>query len=86
MTRADGVSDEEFRVAVDAEIEAYGIGELQDRDEFIDGRGDIIDQTLSFIYGLLGLSVIIAIFGIVSRCCWPCTSAGVRPVSSEPSA
>jgi putative ABC transport system permease protein len=65
MTRADGVSDEEFRVAVDAEIEAYGIGELQDRDEFIDGRGDIIDQTLSFIYGLLGLSVIIAIFGIV---------------------
>jgi len=65
MTRAEGVSDEDFRVAVDAEIEAYGIGELQDREEFIDGRSDIIDQTLSFIYGLLGLSVIIAIFGIV---------------------
>ena len=43
----------------------YGIGELQDRDEFIDGRSDIIDQSLSFIYGLLALSVIIAIFGIV---------------------
>jgi putative ABC transport system permease protein len=65
VIRADGVSDREFRAAVDAEVEEYGIGELQDREEFIDGRGDIIDQTLSFIYGLLGLSVIIAIFGIV---------------------
>ena len=59
------MSDGEFRAAVDAAITTYGIGELQDRDEFIDGRSDIIDQSLSFIYGLLGLSVIIAIFGIV---------------------
>ena len=65
VTRAEGVSDREFRDAVDATVEEYGIGELQDREEFIDGRGDIIDQSLSFIYGLLGLSVIIAIFGIV---------------------
>jgi len=33
--------------------------------QFIDGRSDIIDRSLSFIYGLLGLSIIIAIFGIV---------------------
>jgi putative ABC transport system permease protein len=65
MTRADGASDREFRAVVDAEVESYGIGELQDREQFVDGRGDIIHQTLSFIYGLLGLSVVIAIFGIV---------------------
>ena len=46
-------------------IEAYGIGELQDRDEFIDGRGDLVDQSLAFIYGLLALSIVIAVFGIV---------------------
>ncbi len=65
LTKADGVSEADFRAAVDAAIQAYGIGQLQDRDEFIDGRGDIIDQSLSFVYGLLGLSVIIAVFGIV---------------------
>ncbi len=65
LTAANGVSEADFRAAVDAAVDAYGIGELQDRDEFIDGRGDIIDQSLSFIYGLLGLSVIIAVFGIV---------------------
>jgi putative ABC transport system permease protein len=65
IDNAPGVSDSEFRTAVDRVIDDYGIGELQDRDQFIDGRSDIIDRSLSFIYGLLGLSVIIAVFGIV---------------------
>jgi putative ABC transport system permease protein len=65
VTRAPGVSDGEFRRAVNVAIDDYGIGELQDREQFIDGRSDIIDQSLSFIYGLLALSVIIAVFGIV---------------------
>ena len=65
MTRAPGVSDKDFRTAVDASITTYGIGTLQDRGQFIDGRGEIIDRSLFFIYGLLALSVIIAIFGIV---------------------
>lgn len=65
LTRAEGVSEADFRAVVDGAIDAYGIGELQDRDEFIDGRGDIIDQSLAFVYGLLGLSVVIAVFGIV---------------------
>ena len=46
-------------------VEAYGIGELQDRDEFIDSRGDLVDQSLAFVYGLLALSIVIAMFGIV---------------------
>ncbi len=65
LTKAPGVTDSQVRGAVDAAIAAYGIGEIQDRNQFIDGRGDIIDQSLAFIYGLLALSVIIAVFGIV---------------------
>ena len=65
MTKAPGVSDPAFRAAVAADIRDYGIGTLQNREQFIDGRSDIVDRSLSFIYGLLALSVIIAIFGIV---------------------
>ncbi len=65
LTRADGIGDSEFRRAVDANVEAYGIGELQDRNEFIDSRADLVDQSLAFVYGLLALSIVIAIFGIV---------------------
>jgi putative ABC transport system permease protein len=65
MTKAPGVTDASFRTAVDATIHDYGIGTLQDRDQFINGRSDIVDRSLSFVYGLLALSVIIAIFGIV---------------------
>jgi putative ABC transport system permease protein len=64
-TRAPGVTDAQFRTAVDAAIVTYGIGTLQDRQQFIEGRSDLIDRSLSFIYGLLALSVIIAVFGIV---------------------
>jgi putative ABC transport system permease protein len=65
LTRASGIGDTAFRAAVDARVEAYGIGELQDRDQFIDSRADLVDQSLAFIYGLLALSIVIAVFGIV---------------------
>lgn len=65
LTRAEGVSDEEFRAVVGAAIDAYGIGELQDKNEFIASRADIVDRSLAFIYGLLFLSIVIATFGIV---------------------
>ena len=34
-------------------------------DEFIDSRADLVDRSLAFIYGLLVLSIVIAVFGIV---------------------
>ena len=43
----------------------YGIGELQDKQQFIDSRADLVDRSLAFIYGLLLLSIMIATFGIV---------------------
>lgn len=65
LTRAQGVSDGEFRDVVGAAVDAYGIGELQDKEQFIDSRADIVDRSLAFIYGLLFLSIVIATFGIV---------------------
>lgn len=65
LTRADGVTDEQFREVVGAAATAYGIGTLQDKDEFIASRADLVDRSLAFIYGLLLLSIMIAAFGIV---------------------
>ena len=65
LTRATDVTDAAFRAAVDVSVEAYGIGELQDRNQFVDSRADLVDQSLAFVYGLLALSIVIAVFGIV---------------------
>ncbi len=65
LTRAPGVSDAQFRAVVGAAAEDYGIGELQDKEQFINSRADLVDRSLAFIYGLLLLSIMIATFGIV---------------------
>ena len=65
VKRAAGVSDAAIRASVGALVEDYGIGEVQDRDQFIDARSNLVDQSLTFIYGLLALSIVIAVFGIV---------------------
>jgi len=65
LDHAPGVSDAAMRKAVDAVIEDYGIGQLQSRDEFVDSRSDLVDQSLTFVYGLLALSIVIAVLGIV---------------------
>ncbi|MEY4175444.1 MAG: hypothetical protein RI900_2609, partial [Actinomycetota bacterium] len=65
LTRAPGVDDAGFRAVVGAAAADYGIGELQDKQEFIDSRADLVDRSLAFIYGLLLLSIVIAAFGIV---------------------
>ena len=65
VTRSPDVSEGRFREVVQGVVDDYGIGELQDKQEFIASRADIIDRSLAFIYGLLMLSVLIALFGIV---------------------
>jgi putative ABC transport system permease protein len=42
-----------------------GIGSLQTKDEFIDERAAQVNRILALIYGLLALSIIIAVVGIV---------------------
>ena len=65
VTRSPDVAESRFREVVQGVVDDYGIGELQDKQEFIASRADIIDRSLAFIYGLLMLSVLIALFGIV---------------------
>ena len=65
LTRAPGVSDAEFRAVVGPAAANYGIGELQDKQQFINSRADLVDRSLAFVYGLLLLSIVIATFGIV---------------------
>ncbi len=65
LTRATGVSEAAFRAKVDTAVHTYGIGELQNKQQFINSRADIVDRSLAFVYGLLLLSIMIATFGIV---------------------
>ena len=62
---AKGVSDESALTAISAVSEDLGIGKLESRDEYIDTQAGQVDQFLALIYGLLFLSVIIAIVGII---------------------
>ena len=61
----EGVSTSDARDALTAVTTAKGLGELQSRDEFIDSQSGQVNQILGLIYGLLALSVVIAIVGIV---------------------
>jgi putative ABC transport system permease protein len=64
-TRADGVSEEELRDAVQAVVDDYGNGEVQTRSEYIDSQAAQINPVLNLIIGLLLLSVFIALIGII---------------------
>ena len=61
----DGVSAASARDELAAATTDKGLGELQSRDEFIDSQSGQVNQILGLIYGLLALSVVIAIVGIV---------------------
>ena len=61
----EGESDEQVRKAISAISTDLGIGKLESRDEFIDTQAAQVNQILALIYGLLFLSIIIAIVGII---------------------
>ena len=58
-------SIDDVRERVAAISSDTGIGSLQTKDEFIDEQAAQVNQILALIYGLLGLSILIAIVGIV---------------------
>jgi putative ABC transport system permease protein len=62
----DGVSVEQARPAITAVTDAYPNAVVQDRDEYIDNQSASLDQLLGLIYGLLGLAIIVAAFGIAN--------------------
>jgi putative ABC transport system permease protein len=61
----DGVSQESARTALQAAVDKYGQGTLLSKREYIDSQSGQINQLLGLIYGLLFLSVIIAVVGII---------------------
>ena len=62
---AEGSVISEVQARVAAISSNAGIGTLLSKEQFIDDQAAQINQILALIYGLLGLSIIIAIVGIV---------------------
>jgi putative ABC transport system permease protein len=60
----DGVTDASTE-ALRAIIERYPTAKLQTRDDYIDEQSKQIDGFLNFIYALLGMSIFIAVIGVV---------------------
>jgi putative ABC transport system permease protein len=63
---ADGADADAARAAVGQEAARFGAPQPQDRDEYLDTVGEEIDQMLFFVYGMLGVAVIIALMGIAN--------------------
>lgn len=61
----DGANSTVVRAALQKAVDEYGQGKLLSRDEYIDEQAGQVNQLLGLIYGLLFLSVIIAIVGII---------------------
>ncbi|NBO33567.1 MAG: FtsX-like permease family protein, partial [Actinobacteria bacterium] len=62
---AEGAVLDDVEARIAAISSDAGIGTLQSKEGFIDAQAAQINQILGLIYGLLGLSIIIAIVGIV---------------------
>lgn len=66
VVNAEGVSQEAARAAVAGAVADYPQLTLQSRDEFRDSQSDQIDQALIVVNVFLGLSLVIAVLGIVA--------------------
>ncbi len=66
ITKADGVATEVLREQVDEITAALPTVTLKDPQEFADEQKQQINQLLYLIYGLLALSVVIAVLGVVN--------------------
>ena len=63
---ADGVSEADGLAAVNTVTARNAAPDAQTRSEYIDSLGSEIDQMLYFVYGMLGLAVLIALMGIAN--------------------
>jgi putative ABC transport system permease protein len=65
IVKSSTASDEDLKAAVATITTDIGIGALESREEFIDSQAAQVNQILGLIYGLLTLSIFIAVVGIV---------------------
>jgi putative ABC transport system permease protein len=63
---AEGVAAADARAAVEGVVDAYPTLNVQDQAELREETSGSIDQLLNIFYALLGLSIVIALFGIVN--------------------
>jgi putative ABC transport system permease protein len=63
---ADGVGVAELKDAVAAAVAPYVVVSVLTADEFVSSIADQVNQVLVILYALLGLSVVIAVLGIVN--------------------
>lgn len=63
---SDGVSIEDGKAAINSIVDKYPTVQIQDKDELINDARTQIDQALGFLTALLGLAMLIAIFGITN--------------------
>ncbi|WP_261558741.1 ABC transporter permease [Frankia tisae] len=66
IKRADGADPAAVRTEIDKVVKPYATVEVRDQSEFVAQQEKQIDQLLGFIYVLLALAVVIALFGIVN--------------------
>lgn len=66
MRYAEGVSAAEGRAAVEAALVDYPTAQLTDQEGFREEINANINQLLGLVFGLLALSVVVALFGIVN--------------------
>ena len=65
VKKSEGADAATVRAALQKAVDDYGQGKLLSKQEYIDEQAGSVNQLLGLIYGLLLLSVIIAIVGII---------------------
>ena len=65
FVRTEGGVTDENTAAITAVVDAYPSAKVQSREAYIDEQSKQIDGFLNFIYALLGMSIFIAVIGIV---------------------
>jgi len=66
MSLHDGVSLADGRAAVEQAAKPYPTATVQDRNEYTDSVASQINQVLVIVYGMLALSIVIALIGIAN--------------------
>ncbi|WP_315092921.1 FtsX-like permease family protein [uncultured Cellulomonas sp.] len=66
VSAADGVSTAQLQDAVAQTVAPYVVVSVLTREEFVSSIADQVNQVLVILYALLGLSVVIAVLGIVN--------------------
>jgi putative ABC transport system permease protein len=66
VTAAPGVDPDDLHAAVADAVAPYVVVSVMDDEEFVSSLADQVNQLLVILYALLGLSIVIAVLGIVN--------------------